>query len=135
MIKYISKDKLIIRESMKMAFMGGEIWFEQLDALSVHTDIVTNKFINDLSHIRKISTPSRIAINLNETLVNEELADLLVTKLAESSKYITKLAFVGLDMSGKRLVKKKFKNINFSFAVNYINDYEKAKIWLMTENY
>ena len=37
MIKEIPIEKLVVRPSMKLDFMGGEIWFEQLDALSVHT--------------------------------------------------------------------------------------------------
>ncbi|MGN0622659.1 MAG: hypothetical protein ACI4JA_01770 [Oscillospiraceae bacterium] len=134
MIKEIPIEKLVVRPSMKLDFMGGEIWFEQLDALSVHTELAMKKFTDDLKQIRRISSPSRIAVNVNETLVTDEFADLLVDELCLSDKYITKLVFVGTDTSVKRKLHKRFRKKNYSFAVGFINDYEKAKIWLMTES-
>ena len=133
MIKARPIDKLIVRPSMKFAFMGGEIWFEQLDSLSIHTELAMNKFSEDLKQIRRISSPSRIAVNINETLLTEEFADLLVNELCLSDKYITKLVFVGTDFATKRKIKKRFNKKDYSFSVGFINDYEKAKIWLMTE--
>ena len=133
MIKAIPLDRLIVRPSMKLAFMGGEIWFEQLDSLSIHTELAMNKFISDLKQIRKVSSPARIAVNVNETLVTDEFADLFVNELCLSEKFITKLVFVGTDFHTMRKIKNLLKKRNYSFAVSFINDYEKAKIWLMTE--
>lgn len=133
MIKEIPLEKLVVRQSMKLNFMGGEIWFEQLDALSVHTEFAMEKFRRDLKDIRRVSSPSKIAVNVNETLVTDEFADLLVDELCLSDRFITKLAFVGADFATKRKIKKKLKNKNYAFAVGFIDDYEKAKIWLVTE--
>ena len=133
MVKEIPTDKLIVRPSIKLAFMGGEIWFEQLDSLSIHTELAMDKFLSDLKQIRKISSPSRIAVNVNETLVTDEFADILVNELCSSDKFITKLVFVGTDFETKRKIKKRFNKKYCSFPVGFINDYEKAKIWLMTE--
>lgn len=133
MIKEIPLEKLVVRPSMKLNFMGGEIWFEQLDALSVHTKLAMEKFRSDLKDIRRVSSPSKVAVNVNETLVTDEFADLLVDELCLSDRFITKLAFVGADFATKRKIKKRLKNKQYAFAVGFIDDYEKAKIWLVTE--
>lgn len=43
-MKVIQRDKLIIRQSMSMFFGGGEIFFIQLDSLSIYTQLVKKKF-------------------------------------------------------------------------------------------
>lgn len=133
MIKEIPLEKLVVRPSMKLNFMGGEIWFEQLDALSVHTELAMEKFRRDLKDIRRVSSPSKVAVNVNETLVTDEFVDLLVDELCLSDRFITKLAFVGADFATKRKIKKRLKNKQYAFAVGFIDDYEEAKIWLVTE--
>lgn len=132
--KIISKESLIIRPSMAMFFGGGEIWFEQLDALSVHTDIVKEKFIGDLKTIRKPSSPSRIAVNLNETLVDRETAEIIATELLMSEGFITKIAFVGLDFYAKAMFEAVFRKYKCPFVYKYFSDYERAKEWLVGEH-
>lgn len=131
----IPRDKLIVRKSFAMAFAGGEIWFEQLDALSVYKDIIKEKFTEDLKTIRRPSSPSLIAINLNETVVDGEIVSLIISGLYDARKYIRKVVFVGLEGSGKSLVKAAVKQIQspMEFAYIFINDYEKAKEWLVNE--
>lgn len=132
-MKRIEKQDLIIRESMKLAFAGGELWGEELDSLSIHTDIVKEKFLRDMAVIRRPSSPSLIAVHLKDTLVTQQLAELIVSELSQASRFIRKLAFVGLDRDAKRLVMRLMKQHPHNFAVNYMVDYEKAKEWLVCE--
>lgn len=69
-MKKISKENIIIRNSFKLPFSGSEIWGEELDGLNIYTDVVIGKFLKDIVTIRKPSSPSLIAIHLNETLVD-----------------------------------------------------------------
>lgn len=128
-IKEIPREKLIIRPSMPMFFGGGEIWFEQLDALSVYTDIVTEKFLVDMKDIVRPSTPSRIAVNLNETLDDENVAEVICGGLSSAGKNVQRVVFVGLDRNGKKLVERFLPETQFIYA--FIDDYEKAKEWLV----
>lgn len=133
-MKYIDRDQLIIRESFAMYFGGGQIWFEQLDALSVHKDIVKEKFIKDLEVIRRPSAPAFLAVNLNETLVDEDIAGMIVAGLRMVERRILKVVFVGLNKEGKKLLKKALRNfMEDKFVYQFIDDYEKAKEWLVQE--
>lgn len=105
-IKFIPRDKLIIRRSFAMFFGEGEIWCEDLDALSVHTDLVKNKFLQDMKSVRRPSTPSVVAMNLNETLITSDLAVIFARTLQEAGYAVTRVVYTGLDSKGKKLIKK-----------------------------
>lgn len=132
-MKIIPKEKLIVRPSMSMFYGGGEIWFEQLDALSVHKDVVLTKLREDMETVRKPSSPGMIAVNLNETLVDREVADTVVDCLYDVGRAIRKVVFVGLNFAGKRLVLRALQSKNpvVCFTYGFINDFEKAKEWLI----
>ena len=117
-----------------MPFRNGEIWCEELDSFSIYTDIVKEKFLNDMEKIRKPSSPAFIAMNLNETLVDKELAELIVNELSQASRYIKKVAFIGLDRKCKKLITSLFSKANYTFVFAFINDFEKAKEWLINKN-
>lgn len=51
------KEKLILRDSFKLPFSGGEIWSEELDGLNVHTDIVTEKFLKEWKRSKGLHLP------------------------------------------------------------------------------
>lgn len=133
-IKVIPQDKLIIRKSTSMFFAGGEIFFLQLDALSVYTELVTEKFLEDMKLVSRPSMTSDIAVNLNETLVTDEMCKIMADSFCAVKKPLHKVCFVGLDKDSKRTMKKAFKEHGRTgFAVNFIDDYEKAKEWLVGE--
>lgn len=133
-MKVVERDKLIIRESFAMYYGGGEIWFEQLDALSVYKEVVKEKFLKDLDMIRRPSSPAFLAVNLNETLVDEELAELIVNGLWNIDRRLIKVVFVGLDKAGKKLLQRQLRSRGEDrFVYCFINDYEKAKEWLVQE--
>lgn len=132
-MKTISKENIIIRDSFKLPFLGSEIWCEELDALNVYTDVVIEKFLKDIVTIRKPSSPGLIAIHLNETLVEEGLVNIIVTELKKAEHSIQKVAFVGLNRTSQKLMKSFIKIAGVSFAYSFINDYEKAKEWLVIQ--
>jgi GTP:adenosylcobinamide-phosphate guanylyltransferase len=121
------------KKSFSMYFGGGEIWFEHLDGMHSYTDEVKHKFIADTQNVIKPSAPSLIAVNLDETVVNEEIIDLITDTYIKNTVYIHKVVFVGLDRHSQKLMIQAFKKRQgeYQFAVNYINDFEKAKEWLV----
>lgn len=130
-MKKISKENLIIRNSFKLPFLGGEIWGEELDGLNIYTDVVIDKFLRDMITIRKPCSTGLIAIHLNETLVEESLINIIVTELKKAENSVQKVVFVGLNSTSKKLMKFSIKIADVSFAYTFINDYEKAKEWLV----
>lgn len=121
------------KKSFAMYFGGGEIWFQHLDGMYSFTDEVMRKFIDDTLSITKPSAPSLIAVNLDETAVNEKIINLITDTYIKNTVYIYKVVFVGLDSHSQKLMKKAFKKREdeYQFGVNYVNDYEKAKEWLV----
>jgi hypothetical protein len=133
-MKYIDKKDLIIRESFSMAFKGGEIWFEQLDALSDHIDIVMDKFRRNLTTIKRPSLTGFIAINVNETLINEQMAEEIIRGFIEIPK-IRKVVFIGVTKEIKKIIKQLLilDSTRVKFVYTFIEDYEKAKEWLVSK--
>ena len=134
-MKIIPKEDLIVRESISMFFGDGEIWFEQLDALSIYKDVILDKFLKDMETIKRPSSSAFIGINLNESLVDKEIADTIISNLSQASSFIKKVVFVGLDRKGIKLMKQSIDNNQKStgFVYTFINDYEKAKEWLVNK--
>lgn len=132
-MKFIPKDKLILRESRAMFYGGGEIWVEDLDALSIHKDILLSKLQEDMKKICKPSAPSLVAVNLSETLVDEEVAEVFAKELCGGGEFIRKVVFVGLRGRRKALVRRALRARERppAFVYTFENDYEKAKQWLM----
>jgi len=115
------------KKSFSMPYNGGEIWFEHLDGISDEVQL-KQKLEQDLIQIKKPSTSSFIAINLNETIVNQEVMAFILEKLYSSDKLLRKVVFVGLNTKLKRYIKQQ-KNVNIS--MNCMDDFEKAKKWLI----
>lgn len=127
-----AKNNVIVRESFSMAYMGGEIWFCQLDALYDRKELVLEKFRRDMDSIRKPSATGLIGINLNQTAVDKDMAVEIASCLIEFQK-LRKVVFVGVDRKIKNSIKEYFgcNGGNISFAWNFIDDFEKAKLWLV----
>lgn len=130
-MKIIPKERLIVRNSFEIAFAGGEIWCEQLDSLSVYTDLVKEKFLKDMEKIRRPSCSAFLAVNLHETLVNAELSQVIVRELLGVERRLMKIVFVGLDHGEKKLFRSLLRQSDCSFSYEFIDDFEKAKQWLL----
>ena len=71
-------------------------------------------------------------IDLFETYITEQIVRTIVDAVLETEKLFKKIAFVGVEKHWqKQLVAKKTQGI----AVRFIGDYEKAKEWVISENY
>ena len=121
------------KKSFALYFGGGEIWCEHLDGMYSFTDEVMHKFINDTPNITKPSAPSLIAVSLIETVVNEKIITLITDTYIKNTNYIRKVIFVGMNSYSQKLMEKAFKKRygEYQFAVNYVNDFEEAKKWLV----
>ncbi len=121
------------KKSFILSFMGADIWFEHLDGMYSYTDEVIQKFIKDLPNITKPSAPSLVSVNLDETLVDERLVDIIADTYIINTRFIHKLVFVGLNKHARKIMMRAFKKRNgqYQFAINYVNDFEKAKEWLV----
>lgn len=121
------------KKSFSMFFNGGEIWFEHLDGLYEHTNLALEKLENDYLQFKRPSLPSLIAFNIDDTLVSDELLNAIAEKLTNGTKRFTRVTFVGADKTVKRKLKKLLYGAGF--ALKFIDDFEKAKQWLVGESY
>jgi hypothetical protein len=129
-MKVIEKEKIVIRDSFILPFAGGEIWCTELDSLSIYTDVVKNKFLNDMDAIRKPSSPAAIGINLTNTLIDTDIADLIIKEL-NSIKRSIRVAIIGINIKGRMKFNSELKKHEGSFVYKYFTDPEKAKEWLI----
>lgn len=121
------------KKSFSMFFGGGEIWFEHLDGLYEYSSLAVEKLENDYRRFKLPSMPSLMAVNVDETDVTDELADALAEKLLNGGKRFTRVVFVGTDKYTQRKIRKALSGA--PFALSFINDFEKAKEWLVGESY
>lgn len=97
------------KKSFAMPFGGGEIWFEHLDGIYEFTDLAISKLNEDYKKFKSPSMTSLIAINLDETVINDTLIKEICEKLVNGFKYFTKVVFVGVDkQTKKRLIQELF---------------------------
>lgn len=118
------------KKSFSLFFNGGEIWCEHLDSLYSEKELLIQKFNQDLVQIRRPSTSSFIVINLDESEVDNEVLELIIHSFVTLQKPLRKVVFVGLNTKMKSYIKN--KNKATSFTMTCINDYEKAKEWLIS---
>lgn len=116
-----------------MYFGGSEIWFEHLDGIYSYTDLAIEKLEKDHLTFKRPSVPSLIAINLDETEINDKLIAAIADKLLNGGKRFTRVVFVGTDSYSKRKIKTALAASGF--ALSFINDFEKAKEWLVSESF
>ncbi|NLL78719.1 MAG: hypothetical protein GX234_02725 [Clostridiales bacterium] len=117
------------KKSFAMFFGGGEIWFEHLDGIYGYTDLAIEKLEQDYQQFKRPSMPSLLAVNLEETMVNNALIHAIAEKILNGNKQFTRVVFVGVNISAQKEIKKALKGA--PFVLNFINDFEKAKEWLV----
>lgn len=127
----MNREDLIVRKSFAISHHNGFIWAENLDALYDFADIVESKFLNDMKQIKRPSTPSMIAINLNETTTKENLAETIVGGLVDAGGSVRKVAFVGLRRKYISIMKQALNSHNAGFTFRFFDDFMEAKDWLV----
>ena len=120
-------EKGLNKKSFSLYYNGGEIWAESLDSLEDKKELVIEKFKVDLKTISKPSTSSFIALNLDETVVTDDIIKFILDSFINIGKPLKKVAFVGLNSKYKRYIKKQ----SLPFQAVCFDDYEKAKEWLV----
>lgn len=73
-----------------------------------------------------------IVVNLDETLVDRDILELILYSYRDLDKDVKKVVFVGLSRRSVKLMKKIIRESNkkITYITACINDYEKAKKWL-----
>jgi len=71
------------------------------------------------------STSSFIAVNLDESEVDQEILDLLIDSFIMLKKSLRKVVFIGLNLNMKNYIKK--ENRETVFPMICIDDFEKAQ--------
>lgn len=117
------------KKSFSLPYNGGEIWCEHLDSLYDQTELLKQKFMEDLLQIQKPSSSSFVAVVLNESDVDGEILDQIINEFSSLERQLRKVAFIGLTMKLKRYVKKRSAYTNFLMVC--MDDLEKAKEWLV----
>jgi len=117
------------KKSFSLFFNGGEIWCEHLDSLYNEKELLKQKFNQDLVQISRPSTSSFVVIDLDESDVDREILELIINDFIMLKKPLRKVVFVGLNSKMKSYIK--MRNIDTSFSMACIDDFEKAKMWLI----
>lgn len=120
----------IKKKSFELNYNGGTIWCEHLDGMGNYEEEVINKFNADISTFSRPSISSFMIINLDKTIISEQIADVIISGLLVSNKLFRKVAFVGVDKNWQ----KKFVKINAKGTIiTFLFDYEKAKEWVFAD--
>jgi hypothetical protein len=126
---------MIIRKSFSIFFNNGEIWAGNFDGLGDNFDIIRNKVLEEQEIIKRPSTPALVIFNVYGTDINYKLAEIFINSLFDVQASVKKVAFSGLTKQGKKNIKSFIKNSGYTleFALNYFDDLEKAKQWLVSK--
>lgn len=119
------------KKSFSLFFGGGEIWFEHLDGLFQFETLVLEKLEADRERFERPSMPSLLCVNLEETEITERIVQTICEILTDGRKRYTRVCFVGSDRKSKKAFKKKLAGRGM--AVNVIDDFERAKEWLVSK--
>lgn len=122
------------KKSFMMSVDGGEVWFEHLDGIYNNPELVLEKLTNDSKTFLRPSMPSLLAVVFDETDVDVDIVKKLADMLT-GEKMFTRVAVVGVGRHEKQMIKKALCEKNHSFALAFINDFQKAKEWLVSEEY
>ena len=117
------------KRSFELNYGGGTIWCEHLDGMGDLELEVIDKFKADLPKLQRPSVSSRMIIDLDETVITENIKNVIVNGLCDGSKQFKKIAFVGVDIKHRA----KFGAIHArnGAIVKFLDDYEKAKEWVL----
>lgn len=119
------------KKSFALPFDGGEIWFEHLDGIYGFTGLVIEKLTADMPYFQRPSAPSNIGFVLNETDITDEVISLIAASLLDTKKHFMRVAFIGADKRTAKELKKRL--YGHGFGLCFFADFEKAKIWLVSE--
>ena len=85
--------------------------------------------MNDFKNFNRPSMTSFVIINLDETMVDNDIISCITDTIIQSQKRYMKIAFVGVQKPEQAA----FRKIQYQkeCVVNFFDDYEKAKQWVL----
>lgn len=119
------------KKSFAMPFGGGEIWFEHLDGMKDAAGLAVQKLAEDWLTLKRPSSPSLCAVNLDDIKISSALFSELTDKLLYGEKRLLRVVFVGVSRTDAKRLKKALCGATFAFG--FENDFERAKEWLVCE--
>lgn len=119
------------KKSFSLPYNGGEIWFEHLDGIYDNANLAVEKLREDVPRFSRPSGTADIGFVLDETKVTDGLIGEISSALLDTEKTFCRVCFIGTDRRTKRALKAALKNK--TFALGFIDDFEKAKDWLINE--
>ena len=120
------------KPSFVLPFGGGEIWFEHLDGMGSHTELVLDKLRRESRSFLLPSRPAQIGFVLTETCVTQALADEIAALLCGGQKPFRRVCFIGTDWKTRRMLRDALQN-RARFALAFIDDFELAMAWMVSE--
>ncbi|MBR4576313.1 MAG: hypothetical protein IKO25_03845 [Clostridia bacterium] len=119
----------IQKKSFELHYNGGTIWCEHLDGMKNREQEVIVKFNGNLPELLRPSVSSCMIINLDETVITEDIEQAIVDGLNKGKKRFKKISLVGVDR--KHQIKFITGLSRTGAAVKFLDDYEKAKEWVL----
>ncbi|MGN0747587.1 MAG: hypothetical protein ACI4ML_12985 [Aristaeellaceae bacterium] len=116
------------KQSFALPYRGGMIWFEHLDGLGNHTELAREKLMRDRPQLLSPTGPGQVCVVLNETRVDDALADELMAALRHGGKRFTRVCLVGADLRTRRRIRRAAGD---AFALAFLPGLEQAKEWLI----
>ena len=116
------------KQSFALPCRGGMIWFEHLDGLGTHTDLAREKLARDRHALLSPSGPGLVCVVLNETRVDDALADALADALLHGDKRFLRVCLVGADFRTRRRIRRAAAG---AFPLAFLPGLEQAKEWLI----
>lgn len=116
------------KQSFSLSFRNTEIWHEHLDGFYDNQKLVMSKFRGDIPKLERPSCSSRIAVNVEETLLTTEMVDEIINTINNLNRPVTRVAFVGVNRGIRKYLHQWGQKV--SFQIQCENDYEHAKEWL-----
>lgn len=117
------------KQSFLLYYNGGEIWFEHLECLYDHEDLVIEKLNTDTPLFIRPSSTSFVCFVLFETIITDNIILSIKKSILESKKHFSKIAFCGLDKKNQKKFKRLFENNGF--GISFFDGLEDAKVWLL----
>ena len=117
------------KKSFLLPYAGGEIWFEHLDGIYDHSELVIEKLQGDSPKLSSPSSPSVVGFVLNETEVTSEIVASIADALLGTRKVFRRVCFIGASKQAQRALRAALAAK--AFALAFADDLEKAKEWLV----
>ena len=117
------------KKSFLLYYNGGEIWFEHLECLFDHEDLVLKKLHDDMPLFTKPSSTSFVCFVFFDTFMTDAVILAVEGAVLESKKQFAKIAFCGLGRKDQKKIKKILSGKGLEFA--FFEGLEEAKVWLL----